>query len=257
MTGAVLALATALMLGFLHALEVDHMIAVTSFVTTRPALRTAAGFGLRWGIGHSLAVLLAGGILILTGLRWPARYDTWGEAAVGLMLIGLGAWAIRSSRKLHLHLPAEHGDHLHLHAHGGIQSHDHHHEHSHDHPHHDHHDHPHPHSHPNQDGHDHGHGHHDNGHGITLVGMLHGLSGTSAVVALVPVTLMPSAGLGLGYLVAFGVGVTAGMTLYATMAAGAMKAATERSLVWGRRMAVAVGVAGIGVGGWWVVSAVR
>ncbi|MFI5209778.1 MAG: hypothetical protein ACHQ2E_04970, partial [Gemmatimonadales bacterium] len=223
MTGAVLALATALMLGLLHALEVDHMIAVTSFVTTRPALRTAAGFGLRWGIGHSLAVLLAGGILIITGLRWPARYDAWGEAAVGVMLIGLGAWAVRSSRKLHLHLPAEHGDHVHLHAHGGTQSHDHHHEHQH--PHHDPHDHHHPH----------------NGHGITLVGMLHGLSGTSAVVALVPVTLMPSAGLGLGYLVAFGVGVTAAMTLYATMAAGAMKAAAERSLAWGRRMAVAVG----------------
>lgn len=245
MTGAVLALATALMLGFLHALEVDHMIAVTSFVTTRPTLRTAAGFGLRWGIGHSLAVLLAGGILIITGLRWPPRYDAWGEAAVGLMLIGLGAWAVRSSRKLHLHLPAEHGDHVHLHAHGGTPSHDHHddhhHEHQHDRPHHDPHDHHHPH----------------NGHGITLVGMLHGLSGTSAVVALVPVTLMPSAGLGLGYLAAFGVGVTAAMTLYATIAAGAMKAAAERSLAWGRRMAVAVGLAGIGVGGWWVVSALR
>jgi len=87
--------------------------------------------------------------------------------------------------------------------------------------------------------------------------MLHGLSGTSAVVALVPVTLMPNAGLGLGYLAAFGIGVTAGMTAYATIAAGAMRAAAERSLVWGRRLAAAVGLAGVGVGAWWVVTAFR
>jgi ABC-type nickel/cobalt efflux system permease component RcnA len=240
---AVLALSTAAMLGFLHALEVDHMIAVTSFVSTRPTLRTAAGFGARWGLGHSIAVCLAGGILLVTGLRWPSRFDDLGEALVGVMLIGLGAWAIRASRKLHLHPPDEHGDHLHLHAHGDGRP-VHHHPHSEEQAHADHHGHAHHHAHP-----------HRSGHGITLVGMLHGLSGTSAVVALVPVTLMPSALLGLGYLAAFGVGVTAGMTVYAMVAAGAMKTTAERSLVWGKRMAAAVGVAGIGVGLWWVVTA--
>jgi hypothetical protein len=39
------------------------------------------------------------------------------------------------------------------------------------------------------------------------------------------------------------------------VAAGAMKTTAERSLVWGKRMAAAVGVAGIGVGLWWVVTA--
>ena len=238
---ALLALATAAMLGFLHALEVDHMIAVTSFVSTRPALRTAAVFGVRWGVGHSLSVFIAGGILLLTGLRWPARFDQAGEVVVGAMLIGLGAWAIRASRKLHLHAPAEHGDHLHLHAHRGSVA-------THQHSHHHHHSPP---SEPEE-----GHGRHHS-HGITLVGMLHGLSGTSAVVALIPVTLMSSALLGLGYLVAFGVGVTAGMTVYAVVAAGAMRTAAERSLVWGRRISAGVGIAGIGVGLWWVVTALN
>jgi hypothetical protein len=250
MSAAVLALATAAMLGFLHALEVDHMIAVTSFVSSRPAVRTAAIFGARWGLGHSVSVLLAGGILVLTGLRLPSRFDQIAEVVVGLMLIGLGAWAIRASRKLHLHPAEEHGDHVHLHAHGGrVVGLDHPHQHGdsahrersheqHDH-HHHHHHHPHRHS----------------GHGITLVGMMHGLSGTSAVVALVPVTLMSSALLGLGYLVAFGVGVTAGMTLYAMVAAGAMRTAAERSLLWGRRISAGVGLAGIGVGLWWVATA--
>lgn len=237
-----LPLATALSLGFLHALEVDHLIAVTTFVAGRPALRTAALFGLRWGVGHSVAVLVLGGVLLLSGLHWPERYDALGEAAVGVMLMGLGGWALAASRKLHLHPPDEHGGHGHLHTHGrrfgtgphphGGEAHQHHGPHSH-------------------------HHHHPVGHGVTLVGLLHGLAGTSAVVALVPVTLLPRASLGVGYLVCFGVGVTAGMMAYAMVAAYAMRQAAERSVRWGRRIAAAVGLAGIGVGAWWVGGIVR
>src|SRR5678815_4129649 len=96
-------LATALVLGFLHALEIDHMLAVTTFVSRRPALATAAGFGLRWGLGHSLAVLALGGILLATGIQWPDRWTSYGEAAVGILLVGLGLWSLRASRNLHLH----------------------------------------------------------------------------------------------------------------------------------------------------------
>ena len=41
----VIALGTAFLLGLVHAIEVDHMIAVTAFVSTRPAL---AGGGRFW-----------------------------------------------------------------------------------------------------------------------------------------------------------------------------------------------------------------
>jgi len=227
-------LITAFTLGFLHALEVDHMIAVSTFVSTRPVLRSAAEFGVRWGVGHSIAVLLLGGILLLTGVRWPPRYDGIGELAVGLMLIGLGVWAFRAARRLHIHSPEEHGGHLHLHAHG---------------------------SHPASHGHVHDSGHaadqaHHHGHGVTLVGLLHGFSGTSAVVALVPVVLIRRIGLGFGYLAAFGFGVTLGMMLYAMIAALAMRYAAERSMLWGRRIGMGVGIAGVLVGLGWVVGAV-
>jgi ABC-type nickel/cobalt efflux system permease component RcnA len=220
-------------LGFLHALEVDHMVAVTAFVSSRPALRSAAAFGARWGLGHSVAVLAAGGILLLTGLRWPEHYDSWGEAAVGLMLIGVGIWAIVAARRLHLHAAGAHGDHLHLHAHGRDAR-----------------------------GHEHRHDArapaerpHHHGHGITLVGLLHGLAGTSAVVALVPVTLIESRSEGLAYLVAFGLGTTVAMTLFAVIAAGAMRAAAERSIQWGRRLSTLVGLGGIAVGVYWIWNA--
>jgi ABC-type nickel/cobalt efflux system permease component RcnA len=223
---------TALSLGFLHALEVDHMLAVTTFVAGRPALRTAAVFGLRWGLGHSVAVMALGGGLLATGLRWPAGYDAIGEGLVGLMLVGLGCWALRASRNLHLHPPAEHGDHAHLHVHADGATH--------------------AHPHAPSAGAEHHH-HHAAGHGITLVGLMHGLAGSGGVVAILPVTFLGSVGLGLAYLAAFGVGVTVGMILYAAVAALAMQRAASHSVAWGRRLMGMVGVAGVVVGGWWIL----
>ena len=236
----VIALGTAFLLGLVHAIEVDHMIAVTAFVSTRPALRAAAGFGARWGLGHSLAVLAAGGLLLATGLRWPAGYDAIGEGLVGVMLVAVGLWAMRRARKLHLHPPEEHGDHLHLHAHKGAEStHGHQHQHHHHPREHEHHHHPAP-----------------GARGITLVGMLHGLAGTSAVVALVPVTLMDRTTVGLGYLLAFGAGTMLAMTGYAVLAAVAMRQATEASVQLGQKLGAFVGVGSVVVGAWWVVRAV-
>ena len=226
-----IALGTAAMLGFLHALEVDHMVAVTTFVSRRPTPAAAVRFGFKWGIGHSVAVLAAGGLLLATGLRWPARYDALGEALVGLMLIGLGSWALVSARKLHLHSQEEHGGHAHLHVHGGAA--------------------PHAHAHgaaaPAREPHEHG--------GITLVGLLHGLAGSSGVVALVPVTMMDRVDLGVGYLTCFGAGVTLAMVLFALIAARLMNRATKGSLVWGRRVVRLVGLSGLAVGVWWLRAA--
>lgn len=238
-----IALGTAFLLGLIHAIEVDHMIAVTAFVSTRPALRAAAGFGARWGLGHSLAVLAAGGLLLATGLRWPAGYDAIGEGLVGVMLVAVGLWAMRRARKLHLHPPEEHGDHLHLHVHGHAKAghvHAHHHA-------------PLPPDFPTSQTH-----HHPApaARGITLVGMLHGLAGTSAVVALVPVTLMDRTTVGLGYLLAFGAGTMLAMTGYAVLAAVAMRQATEASVRLGQKLGAFVGVGSVVVGAWWIVRAV-
>jgi nickel/cobalt exporter len=225
-------LLSAAMLGFLHALEVDHMIAVTAFVSSRPSSRAAAAFGARWGVGHSIAVLLAGAVLLATGLRWPERYDAWGETAVGLLLIGIGIWAVIAARRLHIHSAEGHGDHVHLHAHGGRPA-----------------WHEHAHTTPTRP--------HHHGHGITLVGLLHGLAGTSAVVALVPVTLIETKRESWAYLLAFGAGTTVAMTLFAVVAAGAMRHAASRSVEWGRRLSTVVGIGGILVGGWWIWEAVK
>ncbi len=228
-----LPLGTAFILGFLHALEVDHMVAVTAFVATRPALASAARFGFRWGVGHSVAVVLAGGLLLASGLHWAEAYTAWGEAFVGLMLVGVGTWSIRATRRLHLHPPAEHGDHAHIHSHPPGAT-DHHH------------------LHPAATA----GARHDHRRGITMVGLVHGLVGTGSVVALVPVTLVNRTAIGIGYLLAFGLGTILAMTGFALAAASAMRTAAAHSLALGTRLSTGVGILGILIGVWWIVRAV-
>jgi hypothetical protein len=222
---------TALALGAGHALEVDHMVAVTAFVGGRPRLDAAVGFGVRWGVGHSLAVLVAGSALALSGVRIPAGAQDWAELGVGVMLVALGIWAANAARRLHVHLPQEHGGHAHLHAHT------------------------------------HGSAHHVHGHGdaaqavrrhrhlSTLVGAFHGLAGSAPVVALVPVTLMPSKPAAVLYLAAFGVGTIVGMAAYAALAAVAVgRVAASARLA--RSAAFATAGASFVVGLWWIATGV-
>lgn len=230
-----LPLATATLLGCVHALEVDHMVAVSSFLAERPGLRSALGFGTRWGVGHGLAVFIVGGVLLATGLRWPERYDAWGEFLVGAMLIGIGVWAVARARKLHVHRPEEHGDHLHVHSHRAGER-------------------------PHQHLHSHSHlkrvtRRHRHGPGLALVGAAHGLAGTSSAIALVPVTLIDRWWTGLAYLAAFGAGVTAGMVAFALLASAAFRHHRTGTVAYGRRAGVAVGLVAAGVGVWWVARA--
>lgn len=108
-----LPLITALVGGFLHALEPDHMAAVTTFVSRRPHPLAALGFGVRWGVGHALAVLAVGGALVLLDLDFPAGLARGLEFGVGGILVLLGAWLLWSvlHDRAHAHLQPSAHDH--------------------------------------------------------------------------------------------------------------------------------------------------
>ncbi|CAN5620289.1 hydantoin utilization protein A [soil metagenome] len=89
-----LPLVTALIAGFVHALEADHMAAVTTFVSRRPRPVEALRFGVRWGLGHSAAILAVGGVLIALDLRLSDGVARGLEFGVGMMLLGLGVWLL-------------------------------------------------------------------------------------------------------------------------------------------------------------------
>lgn len=108
MTPLLLTYSTALLLGTLHALEPDHMAAVTSFAVRRPGPREAVRFGVQWSIGHGGAILVIGGALLMLGLHLPETTTHWMERFVGVVMIGLGIWAYRSARALYGHGPDGH-----------------------------------------------------------------------------------------------------------------------------------------------------
>lgn len=91
-------LLSALVAGCVHALEMDHVAAVTVFVSRRPHPLRAFGFGVRWALGHSAAILLAGGAVVASGVRPPPGIVTLLELSVGVMLVGLGAWVVAGAR---------------------------------------------------------------------------------------------------------------------------------------------------------------
>lgn len=90
--------ATAVVAGLVHALEADHVAAVTTFVARRPHPLRALRFGVQWGLGHSAALLFLGGFVALLGLELPDSLVTGMEAGVGAMLMALGVWAASGGR---------------------------------------------------------------------------------------------------------------------------------------------------------------
>ena len=114
-----LPLATALFAGFVHALEPDHMAAVTTFVAHRPRPREALRFGVRWGLGHSAAILAVGGALSLLGLRMPDGVTRGLEFGVGTLLVVLGGWLLWTVLHERAHaLAGPRGGSAHAHRHG-------------------------------------------------------------------------------------------------------------------------------------------
>lgn len=78
----------AAVVGMGHAFEPDHLLAVSTLVTRHDRLGPALRDGLFWGLGHTTMLVLFGSIIIFSRAAW--LHSSYFEAAVGLMLIGLG-----------------------------------------------------------------------------------------------------------------------------------------------------------------------
>lgn len=80
----------AAVVGFGHAFEADHLVAVGNIVTKRDRLKLALKDGIFWGLGHSSTIFLIGIVMIIGKATWLNGYFHYFEAIVGLMLILLG-----------------------------------------------------------------------------------------------------------------------------------------------------------------------
>jgi len=169
-------------LGVRHALDPDHLVAVSTIVSRNKSVVGSSVAGAFWGLGHTASLFLFGTIVL--ALRWtiPDGFVATAEKAVAAMLVLLGVhafWrAIRSSR-LHIHVHT-HDGHRHMHI-----------------------------------TREHQHGFHV-GIKSFIVGMVHGLAGTGSLMLLVIATA-PSFVAGSIYILVFGLGSIGGMLVLSTL----------------------------------------
>lgn len=164
MTAALLSVLIGLLAGVRHAMEPDHLAAVSTLVSTRRGPRQSFAYAASWGLGHAAVLLVVGAILYGFKCAMPVRLAVAFELGVAVMLVVLGVRGMILGR---------HADHTHGPAAKPMQP--------------------------------------------ILVGTMHGLAGSGALVA-IAMAKASSMAAGLGFLLVYGVGALAGMSLLASAA---------------------------------------
>jgi hypothetical protein len=188
-----LVLGSGFLAGSVHVVTgADHLAALLPLSIGRR--RGAWALGARWGIGHSLGVLVIG----LLAVAFKERFDlglieAWGERLVGVLLIAIGGFGLRRALRLTVHAhPHDHdgATHAHLHLHTGAEK--------------------------------EGHGPETHagslprhGHTAFFAGTLHGVAGTAHLLGVLPALALPGLGASLAYLVAFALGTIGAMSGFA------------------------------------------
>jgi len=165
------------LLGMRHALEPDHLAAVSTLVSRERSSMKAALLGVCWGLGHTVGLIVVGAVLVFLRAELPPRIADVFELLVAIMLIVLGSRAVLQAVRqgpAHLHNHA-----FAVHRHSGLPAHVH-------------------------------IGTWTLARRPLLIGAVHGLAGSGALTALV-LTTLPSTGARLSYMALFGLGSTVGM----------------------------------------------
>jgi hypothetical protein len=207
------------LLGMRHALEPDHLAAVSTLVAQERNGYKAAWLGACWGAGHTLTLLIVGAALVLLRTQMPPAVANVFELSVALMLVGLGLRAIQVAARqgpsgpVHEH---HHGDVVHVHR--GAPAHIH-------------------------------VGAWTLARRPLLVGAVHGLAGSGALTALV-LTTLPTPAAQLIYMLVFGLGSTIGMAAMSGLL-GWPLARVGRHQILARAVSAAVGCVSIVLGVAW------
>lgn len=176
-----------LLTGLRHSMEADHVAAVsTAIATSGRRLRNAPVIGAMWGLGHTATLFIAGLLVLLLAVHIPESVSSRLEFGVGIMLLFLAMTTLTgfSAGRFFRGLFGRHGhSHMHTHLEQGMV-----HDHEHDH-----------------------HGVHRHSHKSIIIGMVHGMAGSGALM-LVVLSTIHSVPLGLAYIAIFGAGSIASMS---------------------------------------------
>ncbi|MEH6448520.1 MAG: sulfite exporter TauE/SafE family protein [Oleispira sp.] len=219
-------------LGLLHALDADHIMAVSALSNRKPSLKRTLKFSANWAIGHGSVLILLGLLFFGLGIALPESIQQLAESSVGVLLIGLGLacfWQFHKEKVVlnkHTH---EHNDgsieHTHLHVHD-----------------------------------------HDKklensqqvkeAHTPVMVGILHGLAGSAPALALIPAMMQTNLLEAMGYLVLFSAGVLFSMVAFGLSFGLVQKKLQQKSIKifnWSRKV---IASAAVGIGFYWLAQAI-
>ncbi|MFD3450136.1 sulfite exporter TauE/SafE family protein [Microbacteriaceae bacterium 4G12] len=181
-------LALGLVLGIKHAIEPDHVIAVSTIASQSKKLFRSTLAGVFWGIGHTATLFIVGTILILMKGEIPEKWAMSLEFLVGIMLVYLGVTTVFSFKNIHVHKHTHDGEehkHIHSHVHNGK--------------------------------HEHTHEHKKVSYLKSMfIGLVHGLAGSGAMVVLTMSTVKNVWEAAI-YILIFGVGTVIGMLFFTTL----------------------------------------
>ncbi|MBK9973592.1 MAG: High-affinity nickel transporter [Planctomycetes bacterium] len=185
-----LAVGTGLLAGIAHTfMGADHLAALMPLSVNRK-LRAAIQ-GVRWGVGHSMGVIVVTLLLLVGREKLNLEFfSEWGERMVGAMLILFGMWGLRQAARQNLHLHDHaHDDqsHAHWHVHG-TQAHD-----------------------PAESGMQ----KHVHTHAAFAAGTLHGLAGMAHLLGVLPALMAPTIFVSCTYLAGFATGSIVSMAVFA------------------------------------------
>jgi hypothetical protein len=216
-----LTLITGTLAGFFHVLSgPDHLAAVAPLAAADRERGWIAGW--TWGIGHAAGVVVVAVVAVLLRDVLPPLdlISAWSERLVGGALIAIGLWALRRSTRMapgaHAHGSVSH-DHLHVQA-GPLWM--------------------------RRLGH---------AHASFVLGVVHGVAGSSHFLGVLPALALPSLTASLIYIGAFGAGSVAAMTAFAAVVGSGSVRLRNRALAQ-RVMMTAAALLAIAVGGVWLLS---
>lgn len=208
------------LIGMHHAMEADHLAAVCSLASRTTGFRTISRHGVFWGIGHTLTLIIVAGSCLVLKTTVPDMMASRLEFVVGLMLVGLGAHVIyrlwRDRVHFHSHRHGAAASHLHAHSHRSETV--------------RHRDSPHEHLHAGK-----------LPWRTLCVGLVHGMAGSAALILLTASTL-ESPWWGIAYILAFGVGTTAGMGLLSLAIAAPITLTARTMTVANGALQLAIGI---------------
>jgi nickel/cobalt exporter len=214
-------------LGLVHALDADHIMAVSVLSNLRPGFARTLRYCANWALGHGCVLLISGLLLFGLGIGIPDSLIHFAEIMVGVFLIAMGIFCFWRFRRQRISLVEHHhGDLKHRHwqlendqNHAGLNA------------------------------------GNRKAHAPVMIGILHGFAGSAPALALVPVVAHGNVWSALAYLALFSIGVMLAMLLFGFGFGSAQKYIGQQSVQLMNYLRHVIAFSSVAVGGYWLSQA--